>query len=394
VGKTLVVDFDKIIDREGTASLKYDARKTYFGDENLIPLWVADMDFSAPEVVTNALIQRASHPIYGYTLYPDSLFTVTQNWFQQQHNWSIERNSILMCPGVVPSIHAAIEALSDVSDSVIVQPPIYPPFFSAVRETNRNLIENPLKLERGIYHIDFEHLEQCAASGAKLLLLCSPHNPVGRVWRQDELETLLDIARRYQLTIISDEIHADLIYPEYKHIPLATLSNDVAIVTAISPSKTFNIPGLGLSCLVATKREHRQAIKKVFDSWHVSASNPFSIAAFEAAYAGGASWLNELMQYLDETRRQVCNFIETHIPKIKIVSSQGTYLLWLDCREMGLNDDRLSSFFIDDVGVAMNAGISFGHAGSGFMRMNIAAPRALILEACQRMMQVESMIPR
>ena len=387
MGKTLVINFDQIISRAGTTSLKYDARKAYFSSEDVIPLWVADMDFAAPEEVTEALIQRASHPIYGYTLYPDSLFTVMQNWFQQRHNWSIDRKSILMCPGVVPSMHAAIEALSDVGNSVIVQPPIYPPFFSAITETGRKLIENPLKLKSGIYGIDFEHLEQCAASGAKLLLLCSPHNPVGRVWQQHELEGVLDIARRYQLTIISDEIHADLIYPEYKHIPLATLADDVAIVTAVSPSKTFNIPGLGLSCLVTNKREHWQAIKKVFDGWHVSASNPFSITAFEAAYADGESWLDELMHYLDETRKQVNAFFEKNIPKIKVIDSQGTYLLWLDCREMGLNDEQLKSFFIDKAKVGMNPGNSFGEVGSGFMRMNIAAPRTIILEACQRILQ-------
>lgn len=377
-------DFDKIINRIGTSSLKYDARKAYFGTENIIPLWVADMDFSAPKAVTKALIQRASHPIYGYTLYPDSLFIAMQNWFQQRHNWSIEKKSILMCPGVVPSMHAAVEALSEIGDSIIVQPPIYPPFFSAVTETGRKLIENPLKLEDGIYQIDFDHLEQCAASGAKLLLLCSPHNPVGRVWEKEELEGILDIARRYQLTIISDEIHADLIYPKYKHIPLATLADDVSIVTAVSPSKTFNIPGLGLSCLVTDNREHWKAIKKVLDGWHVSASNPFSVTAFEAVYTDGESWLDELMNYLDETRRQVVNYFDEQMPKIKVINSQGTYLLWLDCREMKLDDEKLKTFFIEQAKVGMSSGISFGDIGSGFMRMNIAAPRSVILQACHK----------
>ncbi len=217
-----MVDFDQIIDRTATTSVKYDARKAYFGSEDIVPLWVADMDFAAPEAVTQALVQRANHPVYGYTLFPDSLFKAMQDWFQCRHNWSVPQQSILMCPGVVPSMHAAIEALSQPGDGVIVQPPIYPPFFTAISETGRKIIENPLKLEQGVYSIDLEHLEQCAANGAKLLILCSPHNPVGRVWLQDELEAILDIARRYHLIIISDEIHADLIYPEYHHIPLAT----------------------------------------------------------------------------------------------------------------------------------------------------------------------------
>ncbi|MFW5450702.1 MAG: MalY/PatB family protein [Methylophagaceae bacterium] len=382
-----MINFDQIIDRTQSTSLKYDARKAYFGTEDVTPLWVADMDFQAPEAVTKALIQRANHPIYGYTVYPDSLFTAMQDWFQHRHNWSIDRKSILMCPGVVPSMHAAIEALSQPGDGVIIQPPIYPPFFTAISETGRKLIENPLKLEQGIYSIDFEHLEQCAASGAKLLLLCSPHNPVGRVWQQQELESILDIARRYQLTIISDEIHADLIYPEYRHIPLATLTDDVAIVTAVAPSKTFNIPGLGLSCLIANNRQHWQAIKKVFDSWHISATNPFSLTAFESAYRGGETWLDEVMIYLDETRRQLIEFAEQQLPNIKILDSQGTYLLWLDCRQMELSDHELRLFFINKAKVGMNPGISFGEGGSGFMRMNIAAPRKLILQSLQRIAQ-------
>jgi cystathionine beta-lyase len=379
-----MVDFDQIIDRTATTSVKYDARKAYFGSEDIVPLWVADMDFAAPEAVTQALVQRANHPVYGYTLFPDSLFKAMQDWFQCRHNWSVPQQSILMCPGVVPSMHAAIEALSQPGDGVIVQPPIYPPFFTAISETGRKIIENPLKLEQGVYSIDLEHLEQCAANGAKLLILCSPHNPVGRVWLQDELEAILDIARRYHLIIISDEIHADLIYPEYHHIPLATLADDVTIVTAVSPSKTFNIAGLGLSCLITNDRHHLQEIKKVFNSWHISAANPFSIIAFEAAYREGESWLDGLMFYLDETRKQVIEFVEQSLPNIKIIDSQGTYLLWLDCRQMSLNDDELRLFFINKAKVGMNPGISFGEVGSGFMRMNIAAPRKLILESLQR----------
>jgi cysteine-S-conjugate beta-lyase len=383
----MAIDFDQLVDRIGSSSVKYDARKAYFGSEEVLPLWIADMDFSAPEAVTQALQQRASHPVYGYTLHPENLFTAMQDWFKKRHNWSIDRSSIVMCPGVVPSMHAAIEALSQPDDKVIVQPPIYPPFFSAVTETGRKLVENPLKLEQGRYCIDFEHLEQCASSGAKLLLLCSPHNPVGRVWQEGELEGILDIARRYQLTILSDEIHADLIYPDYQHIPLATLADDVTIVTAVSPSKTFNIPGLGLSTLVVNDRQHRQAITKVFDSWHISASNPFSITAFEAAYRGGEMWLDKLMAYLDKTRKQVTDLVELNLPEIRVIASQGTYLLWLDCRAMGLTDNELNRFFVNQAKVGLNPGISFGKAGSGFMRMNIAAPRKIILEACQRIIQ-------
>jgi len=380
----MVTDFDQLIDRTGTASVKLDACKAVFGTDELIPLWVADMDFATPQAVSDALRQRAAHPIYGYSLYPETMFTAMQAWFQRRYDWTIQHETIVMCPGVVPSIHAAIMALSESGDKVIVQTPVYPPFFSAVTDTDRELLLNPLKLVDGNYQLDVEHLEHCAASGAKILLLCSPHNPVGRVWQQAELESLLDIARRYQITIISDEIHADLIYPEYRHIPLATLADDVVIITAVSPSKTFNIAGLGLSCLIVNDMQHRQSIDAVFESLHISACNPFSITAFEAAYRGGEHWLDELMLYLDETRRQVNDYIKSSKLNINVIASQGTYLLWLDCRAMALSDDDLKSFFITQAKVGMNTGISFGKEGSGFMRMNIAAPRVVIMQALDR----------
>ncbi|MDH5592151.1 MAG: pyridoxal phosphate-dependent aminotransferase [Gammaproteobacteria bacterium] len=383
----MAINFDQVIDRAGSHSLKFDGRKAKFGTDDVMPLWVADMDFAAPVAVTEVLTQRASHPVYGYTLYPDSLYSAMRDWFKSHHNWSFDRQSILMCPGVVPSIHAAILALSKPGDGVIVQPPVYPPLFTAVTETQRELILNPLKLEQNRYKIDFEHLEQCAASGAKLLLLCSPHNPTGRVWQQDELEAMLAIARRYQLTIISDEIHADLVYSEQRHIPLATLSDDVPIVTAVAPSKTFNIPGMGLSSLVVNKTSHRRAINKVFDSWHIYATNPFSIAAFEAAYRGGKDWLDELLVYIAETRRQAAEFIDHNLPKIKLVDSEGTYLLWIDCRALAMSDDELQQFFINKAKIGLNPGISFGDAGSGFMRMNIGTRRSMIMQALKNIQQ-------
>lgn len=379
-----MIDFDQIIDRSASASVKYDACKAVFGREDITPMWIADMDFATPESVTAALIERAKHPVLGYTLHPSSMFIAMQDWFQQRHNWAIDRNEIVMCPGVVPSMHAAIMALTEIGDKVIIQPPVYSPFFTAVTETKRELVLNPLQLKDNRYQIDFEHLEQCAAEGAKLLLLCSPHNPVGRVWQQEELEQILDIARRYQLTILSDEIHADLIFPEYQHIPLATLTDDVTIITAVSPSKTFNIAGLGLSCLVVKESKHRKAINKVFEQWHISACNPFSITAFEAAYKGGEQWLDLLMAYLAQTKAEVTEFFEQSLPQIKVIATEGTYLLWLDCRQLNMTDKELKHFFIEQAGLGLNTGISFGEAGSGFMRLNIAAPRTIILQAIKQ----------
>ena len=375
----VIHDFDTPVSRVGTASLKYEGRETYYGTQDVTPVWVADMDFSAPEAVTSALIERAQHTIYGYTDYPESMYVSMRNWFKTRHDWEIDRESIVMCPGVVPSIYAAITALTEVGDKVIVQPPVYHPFFTAVTDTQRTLVENPLLLEDNHYQMDLDHLAQCAEAGAKVLVLCSPHNPVGCVWRRSELEALLVVARRYDLTIISDEIHADLIFPDQRHIPIATLADDVSILTTVSPSKTFNIPGLGLSAMVVNNKAHGDAIKQVFNHWHVSNTNPFSICGFEAAYQHGEAWLDDLMVYLDGTRLAVKAYLEESLPEITLIESEGTYLLWLDCRAMGMTDTALHRFFIEQAKVAMSPGTLFGQAGSGFMRLNIAAPRALIL---------------
>lgn len=384
-------DFDRIISRAGTHSFKYDARKELFGREDILPLWVADMDFAVPEGVQRALTERAVHPVYGYTSYPESLYDSLIQWLATRHNWVVARESIILCPGVVPSLHAAIFAFSRPGDQVIVQPPVYAPFLAAPGITVRELALNPLKLEQGRYVFDLDHFERCAAEGARLLLLCSPHNPAGRVWQEQELRALLEICRRHGVTVVSDEIHADLIYPGKKHIPLATLAQDkVNVITAVAPSKTFNIPGLGLSALIVPDKTDRAALTHAFDLLHVSATNPFSIAAFEAAYRTGSSWLDELMVYLAGTRDFAREFLQQHVPQIRMIEPEGTYLLWLDCRAMQLDNAQLRHFFAQDAGVGLSPGTLFGAEGSGFMRMNIGAPRTVIAEALESIARAET----
>jgi cystathionine beta-lyase len=381
----LSFDFDKIIALDGTASVKQDGRVGYFGTSDVLPLWVADMDFAAPEAITKALIQRAEHPVYGYTFYPDSMYDALIAWLQKRHGWTVERDWIVMAPGVVTSLFASVMTFAEQGEGVIVQPPVYAPFFSAVTTNQRHLIENPLILVEGVYHIDFEHLERCAADGAKMLLFCSPHNPVGRVWSKVELERLLEITRRYDVTILSDEIHGDLVYPNEKHTTLAMLANaDDKIITTIAPSKTFNIPGLGLSALIVPNSAQRTKLIKVLDSLHLSNTNPFSIVAFEAAYRGGEAWLDALLIYLRDNRVFVSDYLEKNIPAIRLIQSQGTYLLWLDCRDLKMTDLQLEAFFVKDAKVGLNPGKSFGKGGNGFMRLNIASPRSVIAEALTR----------
>ncbi len=378
-------DFDRVIARNGTNSVKHDGRGGYFGTSDVLPMWVADMDFAAPEAVTKALMDRASHPVYGYSFYPESMYEALISWLQMRHAWQVEREWILMVPGVVPSLYATVLALTKPGEGVIVQPPVYPPFFSAVTANGRRLIENPLRIEGERYVMDFDHLEQCAREGAKLMLLCSPHNPVGRVWERDELQHLLGIARRYGMAILSDEIHADLVYPGVEHTALDTLACDEDhLITAIAPSKTFNIPGLGLSSLIARNPEHRKAIGHAFGTLHAGNYNPFSIAAFEAAYRGGEAWLNSLHEYLAGNRDCVADYIANRLPEIMFARPEGTYLLWLNCKRLGMKDDELRRFFVHEAKVGMNPGITFGMGGSGYMRMNIASPRSVIHDALAR----------
>jgi cystathionine beta-lyase len=386
--------FDKVIARDGTASVKQDGCVDYFGTSDILPLWVADMDFAAPDAVTRALTQRAENPIYGYTFYPESMVDALISWLKKRHGWTVERDWIVMAPGVVTSLFASVMAFAEQGEGVIVQPPVYAPFFSAVTTNQRRLIENPLILVDGAYHIDFEHLERCAADGAKMLLFCSPHNPVGRVWSKAELVQLLSITRRYGITILSDEIHADLVYPDLKltedstgeqYTTLALLANEGdKIITAVAPSKTFNIAGLGLSALIVPNPAQRVTLKKVFNSLHLSNTNPFSIAAFEAAYRGGEAWLDALLVYLRDNRDFVSEYLKKNIPAIRLIQPQGTYLLWLDCRDLNMTDLKLEEFFVKEAKVGLNLGKSFGKGGSGFMRLNIASPRSVIAEALNR----------
>lgn len=381
-------DFDIPVPREGTHSVKFDGRQQYFGTAEVTPMWVADMDFAVPPCVTRALLARAAHPVFGYTLYPESLYQSVIGWFQRRHHWSIERDWIVMAPGVVPSLHACCLAFAEAGEGVIVQPPVYFPFFSAVTDTKRQLILNPLQSINGRYEINLTQLES-QARDARILMLCTPHNPVGRVWSKAELISVLRIAKAHNLIVLSDDIHADLVYPGVSHTMIGTLETELGefirtnVITAVAPSKTFNIPGLGLSCLIVPNPQHREALQKVFELLHVSNNNPFSIAAFEAAYNEGDVWLDSLMVYLQENKRLVRDFLAQNVPQIRCADPEGTYLLWLDCSDLQLTDAQLRDFFIKDCKVGMNPGIVFGEEGKGFMRMNIGTTRARLSAALE-----------
>ena len=384
--------FDQIINRHGTLSLKYDGLQQAFGRKDTQPLWVADMDFSAPDAVVKALKARAGHPIYGYSMAPESLYDALIDWMRVKHGWEVKREWIVLTPGVVPSLSLVVAALTNQDDGVIVQPPVYFPFLSVANNTGRRLLENPLVLTldsfgNSTYEIDFAHFEACAKH-AKILLLCSPHNPVGRVWSKSELQKLLAISKLHQLIILSDEIHADLVYPDAKHYVLGALDiKQDAVITAVAPSKTFNIPGLGLSALIVPHEAHRKSIQSHLMASGVSVTNPFSLVAFEAAYRHGHEWLNALLDYLYETRKMVMAYAKEHFPRVKLVPSQGTYLMWLDCRQLGLSDEALQQLFLEQAKLALSPGAMFGKGGSGFMRMNIGTTQENVLIALDKLKQ-------
>ena len=322
------------------------------------------------------------------------------DWLLAKHAWQVKREWIVLTPGVVPSLNAVVAALTAENDGVIVQPPVYFPFFSAVSNQNRRLIQNTLLLDDDDvanlqYKMNLSDLNACA-SEATMLMLCSPHNPVGRVWQKDELNTVLDIANKHDLIVLADEIHADLVYTNAQHHMLGQLAYDSAksiaafedncrVITAVSPSKTFNIPGLGLSALIVPNKVHRQAIESYLDKLGVSVTNPFNMLAFETAFREGGDWLNGLMAYLQTTRDEAVAYIQSGMPEISVLLPESTYLLWLDCRKLRLDDAALRLFFIEEAGVGLSPGSLFGSAGEGFMRMNIGMPKAEVMAALERL---------
>ncbi|MFO7370696.1 MAG: pyridoxal phosphate-dependent aminotransferase [Bacteroidales bacterium] len=380
-------NFDEIIPREGTGSVKHDLKKALFHSESVIPMWVADMDFRTPDFVIAAIQKRLDHEILGYTHIGPSFYESIVNWNKRRHNWSIKPEWICFSPGVVPALNMLVMAFSNPGDSIIIQPPVYFPFFTAVKNHGRNLVVNPLAYRNGKYEMDFADFEAKIDSNTRMLILCSPHNPTGNVWSAETLLKLAEICMKNNILIVSDEIHADLVYTGSRHLPLAGLSDDLAAhtITCMAPSKTFNIAGLSTSYLVIPNPQLRKQYEKVLDEVHVGEGNIFGFVAAEAAYNHGDSWLNQVMEYLGGNRDFLLGFIEKHIPAIRVIIPQATYLVWLDCSGLGLKPDALKRFMIHEAGLGLNDGPQFGPQGEGFQRINIACPRQVLHEAVKKL---------
>ena len=372
----------KSIDRSHTHSVKWENRVSKFGTDDLLPLWVADMDIASPSCVVDALIERAKHPIYGYTIYPESYYEAIESWINKRFDWSIDRDWIVPCYGVVPSINFSIEAYSEIGDGVIVQTPVYPPFFNSVQVHRRKLLANNLLYSDGKYSIDFDDLE-AKAKEAKLFILCSPHNPVGRVWDRDELEKIVDICRRNDVKIVSDEIHSDIVYKKRHHI-LTSMAPDISILLN-APSKSFNIAGLNSSFAVIPEKKLRNKYNKIQRRSGLGDGNPFGIEAMTKAYNFGESWLEDTKSHFRNNIEFINKFLIEHDMGIIPIETEATFLIWLDCSAMGLDDDKLEEFFIKEARLGLNSGISFGDGGSGFMRINIATSIDVLREAMDRL---------
>lgn len=386
-GLNMKFNFNEEICRIQTNSTKWDSIDKEFGCTEVLPLWIADMDLACAPAIVNALTKRAQHPIYGYGHIPEEFFESAIKWADKRFNTTIEREWLTTVPGVVPALNLAIDAFSKVGDEIIIQPPVYYPFFSTIKNNGRNLVENPLVEQDGYYYMDLEDLEKKITSKTKMIILCSPANPVGRVWTKEELLALTDICKKHNIIIIADEIHADLVYEKGTHTPFYSLSEDAAnmSITFMSPSKTFNIAGLFSSLAVIPNKNLMTEFTHAILRASLENLNIFGIEAVIAAYNEGDEWLDELLIHLKGNAEYIKDYLSKHIPEVKMKLTEATYLGWLDFRELGLIGDELNKFLIKDAKLGLNDGRVFGSDGEGFMRLNYACTRKTLEEAMSRL---------
>lgn len=381
-------NFNERIDRSENHSAKWAEMEMKFGRSDLIPMWVADMDIKAAPEIVESMKKKVEQEIFGYVYRPDSYYKTATEWLKKRFGYEISPSSLIHSPGVVPSMSILVKMLTKTTDKILIQTPVYPPFASAVKDNGRKLVENPLiKDEEGYYTIDFEDLEKkLSLDEVKLFILCNPHNPVGRVWKKEELLKIGELCKKYNVRILADEIWRDLIMPGHKHTPMASLSKDIEdiTITLFSPTKSFNLAGLQASFATFPRAEERKEFDDILGQMDVKRNNPFSLVAFETAYEKCEDWLEELIVHIDGNMQYVIDFINKRLPEIKVVKPEGTYLMWLDFNGTKIPQDKIQEFLINEAKVAMNDGGSFGNNGKGFARMNVACPRYMVEEAMER----------
>ena len=380
-------DFDTIIPRRGTNSYKWDTPE----EENVLPMWVADMDFRTAPAIVEALQRRVAHGIFGYTKVPETYYDAVVRWFESRHRWRIDPRWIIYTSGVVPALSAIIKALTVPGDKVIVQTPAYNCFYSSIRNDGCELSANNLIYRDGRYSIDFDDLEaKVADPKAKILLLCNPHNPVGRVWTPEELRHIGDICLRNGVFVVADEMHCELTYEGYDSTPFASLSKRFQqnSVTCVSPSKAFNLAGLQIANIIAADDDVRRRIDRAININEVCDVNPFGVIATIASYNEGGEWLDALRKYLRRNYEYLCHFFEQRLPQYPVLPLEGTYLVWIDCRALGIGSDAMTLRLQEEQKLMINSGTMYGPGGEGFIRLNIACPRTLLVEGLERMARV------
>ncbi len=387
-------NFDEIIERHGTNCVKFDRLKEAFGDENLIPLWVADMDFRTPDFIIDALKKRCEHEIFGYTFGSEQYYESIINWVRYKHNWTIQQKWISYIPGIVKGIGFAIQCFTQKGDKVIIQPPVYHPFRIVPEKMGREVVYNPLKEVNGLYEMDFDQLESVIDDRCKILILSNPHNPGGVVWSKETLIHLAEICFKHHILVVSDEIHAEMAYPQYKHYPFASVSETAAscCLTFMAPSKTFNIAGIVTSYVIIPDDRIRERFFSYLEAGEFGEGTIFAYTATTAAYTYGAEWLQQMRMYIMENVRFVDEYLKIHMPRIKAYQPQASFLLWLDCRDLGLTQKELIYLFQDKAGLALNDGCMFGPGGEGHMRLNIGCPRSVLdkaMKALERAMNMK-----
>lgn len=379
--------FENVYNRNNTRSVKWDMRNTVFQSDDVLPMWVADMDFKAPQAVNDALIKRAEHGIFGYTIIDDDVKNPIINWVSKRHNWKINKEWLSFSPGVVASLHMAVQAFTKPGDNILIQTPVYTPFYNVIESHDRKIVKSPLQKQDNYYQIDFADFEEKLKQGISAFILCSPHNPVGRVWKQEELQEIARLCLKYDVLILSDEIHADLIYPGETHIPIASLSEDIAAntITFMSPSKTFNLAGLQASYIITSDKKTKETLDSQLLKQGHNMLNTMGNTALEAAYRYGEEWLDGLKSVLQQHKEYVTSMLEEKTDILTVTRSEGTYLLWIDCSKLQLDSDALKKFMNETAKVGLNAGVDYGEEGKLFMRMNIACPRETLEKGVKRL---------
>lgn len=379
-------NFDAVVDRSGNHAAKYDERKKKFGTEDVIPLWIADMDFRTAQPIIDALTARAQEGIWGYTARPESYFAAIAAWQKRRHGWDIDQSLMSWSLGVVQTISACVKLFTPEGGSVLIQTPVYSEFYDMTEAWNRKVVECPFVERDGRWSVDWTDFEE-KLTQVDLFLLCSPHNPLGIVWEEADLRRMMELCLKHHVLVVSDEIHSDLIFHGKRHIPTATLSPEIAanVITGISGTKTFNLAGLQASTVVFPDAHKKAVFDHYWQCMDIHRNNAFSLTAMEAAFTGGEEWLEQLLPYLSDNFDFVVDYCQKYIPKIKTYAPDATYLMWLDCRALGLDNQALHDFMIQKAKLGLNDGCSFGRQLQGFMRLNAACPRSLLAQAMDQL---------